>query len=53
MRTLLATAAALLLAAAPAAAAGPSITVPICDLEGHCDKSCTVSTDLKRPVACR
>jgi hypothetical protein len=34
---------------APVSAAKDIVTVPICDTDGHCDKSCTVTTD--RPPA--
>lgn len=43
MRTLLALAAlGIGLLAAPASAAPDPIRVPICDLEGHCDRACYV-----------
>jgi len=42
------------LAAGPAAAGpeDPIITVPICDLDGHCDRQCTVYTSVKNAVRC-
>ena len=41
------------LVAVPAALADPLLTVPLCDLEGHCDKSCSVYASPKQPVVCR
>ena len=40
--------------AGPAVAAtdDPLVTVPICDLEGHCDRQCSVYADKKSPVRC-
>ena len=42
------------LAAGPAAATteDPIVTVPICDLDGHCDRQCTVYSSVKNPVRC-
>ena len=42
------------LSAAPAAAAydDPIVTVPVCDLDGHCGPSCSVYANPKRPVYC-
>lgn len=42
-------------AAGPAAATteDPIVTVPICDLDGHCDKECTVYSTPRNPVRCR
>ena len=45
MRRILALGALLAMAglAAPAAAAPDPIRIPLCDLEGHCDRACYVS----------
>jgi hypothetical protein len=44
---------ALLFGPAAAVAQDPLLTVPICDLDGHCDKSCSVWANAKQPLTCR
>lgn len=41
-------------AAGPAAAApdDPIVTIPICDLDGHCGPSCSVYANPKNPLRC-
>jgi hypothetical protein len=45
MRRALAAAALTTLALAGAASAKDIVSFPLCDLDGHCDRTCTVNTD--------